>query len=303
MPVPSASVAATAVVPATETPVSLEPTTSTPKPASPEQLDVRRVLAHTRAIELKGRRPEGGAAEHAAANYIVGQLRDLGYQVEVEPFRLPSGLISRNVVARAAGADARVVVLSAHIDSKRSTPGANDNAAGCGILLEIARILAKQPAHATVEFDFFGSEEFTEKPHDHHYGSRYHVAHLTRREREHIAGMVSSDVVGYGSRFVVRTMGIGPSAMSRLLLSEAKRLHVPLSYSRDPGATGWSDHEAYEKAGIPAAWLERLQDPEYHQPGDTTAHLQPAKLRESGQFVLDVVRGLDARELDALYRR
>jgi len=35
-----------------------------------------------------------------------------------------------------------------------------------------------------------------------------------------------------------------------------------------------ADHEPFEKAGIPAVWIERLTDPAYHTAGDTTAHLQ-----------------------------
>ncbi len=273
------------------------------EPRVVQDLDVTRVLAHSRAIERFGRRPEGGDEEHAAADYVIAKLRAMGYEVEVEPFTLPNGRTSRNVIARSKGRDRRAIVVSAHTDTKTSTPGANDDAAGCGILLEMARILAKEPAVATVEFAFFGAEEFSEStPRDHHFGSRYHVARMTADELRGIAGMISVDVVGYGSQFVVRTMRIGPRTMSDLLLDEARRLHVGLSYLRDPGQTGWSDHEPYEKAGVPAAWLERLQDPQYHQPGDTTSHLQPDRLRESGQFVLDVVRRLDSVALDRLSR-
>jgi hypothetical protein len=114
--------------------------------------------------------------------------------------------------------------------------------------------------------------------------------------------MISVDVVGYGSKLHARTMGVGPRAMSDLLLAEGKRLGVKITYLKDPGKTGWSDHEPYEKAGIPAVWLERLQDPQYHKKGDTTDHLQREPLRESGQFVLDVLRGLDKAKLDALRR-
>jgi aminopeptidase YwaD len=222
--------------------------------------------------------------------------------VRVETFPVPGGT-SRNLVVRIPGSDPRVIVMGAHIDSKRGTPGANDDAVGVALLMEYARLLKERPAYATVELVVFGSEEYNDgKPSDHHWGSRYRVKKMTSADIGRTAGMISVDVVGYGAKLHARTMGVGPRTMSDLLLAEAKRLGVRLTYLKDPGKTGWSDHEPYEKAGIPAVWLERLQDPAYHKMSDTTDHLQLESVRESGQFAFDVVRGLDKAKLDALQR-
>jgi hypothetical protein len=285
--------------PATEPTAAPEPVTP-PAPGGPPTLDVDAVLAHSKAIEDFGVRPLGSAAEKAAADYVASELAALGYEVDVETFKVPGGT-SRNVIARAAGSDKRVIVLGGHLDSKKSTPGANDDAAGCGILLDIARVVANRRPTASVEFVFFGSEEYNDgAPKDHHRGSRYRVSRMTKAQRANTAGMISVDVVGYGPRLHVRTMQKGNKLMSDLLLARAHTLKVPLTYLKDPGPTGWSDHEPYEKAWIPSAWLERLQDPQYHKMGDTTAHLQREPLRQSGQFVLDVVYGLDKPTLDRL---
>lgn len=115
--------------------------------------------------------------------------------------------------------------------------------------------------------------------------------------------MVSLDVVGYGPHLYTRTMGIGPMTMSDYLLRTASRIGVKLSYSKDPGPTGWSDHEPFEKAGIPAVWLERLQDPQYHKAGDTTDHLQPSALKESGRLILAAVRGLTPSQVRRIAER
>jgi hypothetical protein len=294
--------------PATEEPPLVE-TPSDPEPeAAPvvvglvpaPRVDLTRILADSRAIEAFGPRPVGSPAERKAADYVERRLRDMGYEPVVEEFPVPGGT-SRNVIARVKGADPRALVLGAHLDSKKGTPGANDDAVGCAILLEAARLLALRPAFPAVELVFFGSEEYNDgKPKDHHRGSRFRVKQMSSQERAGTAGMISVDVIGYGAKFHVRTMGVGPRSMSDFLLAEADRLDVPLTYLKDPGPTGWSDHEPYEKAGIPAAWLERLQDPAYHKMSDTTAHLQREKVRESAQFTLDVVYDMGAGEIAML---
>jgi Zn-dependent M28 family amino/carboxypeptidase len=227
----------------------------------------------------------------------------MGYKVTVQKFDVPGG-VSRNLVARAVGNDRRVVVISGHLDTRSTTPGANDDAAGCAIVLEIARILAREQPRVSVEFTFFGAEEYNDGAHrDHHRGSRYRVAHLTKAQRANIIGMISLDVVGYGTRLYARTMGVGPRSMSDYLLRIAAKTGVGLKYSKDPGPTGWSDHEPYEKAGIPAVWLERLQDPQYHRMGDTAGHLRSSALSEAGKLVLHALGGLAPAEVRRIARR
>jgi len=281
-------------------PVSVEPTEEPLPPPGEEPLDLQRVLTDTEDILAYGVRPVGSSAERKATEHMARRLREMGYAVRVEQFPVPGGT-SRNLVVRSAGKDSRTIALGAHIDSKRTTPGANDDASGCAILLEVARQLAAKPSYASVDLIFFGGEEYNDgSPRDHHRGSRFRVKQMSSAERKRTVGMISVDVVAYGSKLHARTMGVGPRTMSDLLLKEGKRLGVKITYLKDPGKTGWSDHEPYEKAGIPAVWLERLQDPAYHKKGDTTDHLQREPLRESGQFVLDVLRGLDEAKLDAL---
>jgi hypothetical protein len=280
--------------------VPSDPETPTPGPKPRAAFSVSRVRADSQAIEDFGPRPVGSAAEKRAADYVAGRLRDMGYEVAIEKFPVPGGT-SRNVTARIAGDDPRVLVLGAHLDSKSTTPGGNDDAVGCAIVLEMARTFAKERPPVSIEFTLFGSEEYNDgTPRDHHRGSRYHVRHMTKAQRARTVGMISIDVVGYGGRLYTRTMKIGPMTMSDYLLRRAKALGIGLTYNKDPGPTGWSDHEPYEKAGIPAVWLERLQDPQYHKMGDTTAHLQTSALKIAGRLILDAVRSMDAAEIAAL---
>jgi len=273
--------------------------TPQPKPT----FRVERALRDTRRLAAFGVRLGGSPAERRGAVYIAGRLRATGARIEIRIFRLPNGKTSRNVVGKFAGDTKQVIILGAHMDSKPPSPGANDNASGCAVLLEIARCLGRVPAHPTVKVIFFGTEEMIDQNEDHHhYGSRYYVRTMRARERANVAGMVSVDMVGYGSHFVVRTMGRGPQSMRRLLQRQAGRRGVRMSYMRDYGQWGWSDHEAFELAGIPAAWIEWRDDPVYHTASDTPGHIVAGRVRTAGQFLLDVLYDLDDSGLRRLAR-
>jgi Zn-dependent M28 family amino/carboxypeptidase len=248
-----------------------------------------------------GSRPGGSDAERQAAEYVAQRLTELGYSPRTVTFRLPNGKTSRNVIVTAPGASSkRQVILGGHFDTKPPSPGANDNASGCGVMLEIARLLRNQPAAPEVRFVFYGTEEFlTDAPGDnHHLGSRHDARSLTRSQRDNVAAMISVDMVGYGSRFTIRTMQRGPRSLSDALLAQARRDSVPLVFDKDRGRTGWSDHEPYELLGMPSAWLQWQTDPTYHKVGDNAAHMQRRPFAVTGEFLMDFLRGLDDRSLE-----
>ncbi len=82
--------------------------------------------------------------------------------------RLPAGGRVVNVVATLRGSEPeRTIVMSAHYDSRASrgedskidAPGANDDASGCAVVLEAARILATESVRQNVVFLFTAAEE------------------------------------------------------------------------------------------------------------------------------------------------
>ena len=302
---PSPTKKATATDEASLTSPSTPPPTPepTPTPTAKPRFVVSRALGDLRALTHLGVRSGGSGAEKAGAALIARRLRAAGASTEIRTFKLSNGKTSRNVVARFPGATRKTIVLGAHMDSKAPSPGANDNASGCAALLEIARCLGKQRAFPTVEIVCFGTEEMIDaNPDHHHYGSRHHVKAMSAGARKNAAGMISLDMIGYGPSFVVRSMGTGPQSMVKLLLRQAKTRGLHPSYLRDPSSVGWSDHEAFERAGIPAAWIEWRDDPVYHTTADTSSHVVAAKLRSAGQLVLGVLYGMDAGELERLGR-
>ena len=68
---------------------------------------------------------------------------------------------SYNVVATIPGTDpdAGIVYMGGHIDSVVDSVGADDNAVGCAIIVEMARVLSQTPHKRTLRFIAFGTEE------------------------------------------------------------------------------------------------------------------------------------------------
>jgi Zn-dependent M28 family amino/carboxypeptidase len=262
-------------------------------------------IRYAAAIASLGPRVGGSRAESRAADYIAAQLRDYGYEVTFDTFKLPSGKTSRNVIAVAPGADSsRRVIIGGHMDSKSGSPGANDNASGCGVLLELARISASTTPPVSVEYIWWGTEEYVDIKRDaHHVGSRHHAKSLSKAQRKAIAGVMVIDMIGVGKTFHVRTMNRGPQTLRRQLIADAKRQGLKMTFLKDLGRTGWSDHEMYERLGMPVGWIEWQSDPNYHTKRDTADKLDSKRVKTTGRFVLGWLYSLDAARIQALDKR
>jgi aminopeptidase YwaD len=259
-------------------------------------------MAHVKKLAVEiGVRHAGTAAEFAADDYAASYLEELGYAVKITDVPVPSGLTSHNVIAVKQGSSPLTLVVGAHIDSWGPSPGGNDNASGSGTVLELARDLKDAALIPTVIFVLFGNEEMIDDDSDHHhYGSRTYVAQLSAEDRADLVGMVSLDMVAYGSKFTVRTMGKGPQELRALCRAYAKAAGTALTYEKDPSPFGWSDHEPFELAGFPAVWLEWRVDGYHHTAGDTYAHVRQSRLQATGDFVLGLLLSLDEGDLQAL---
>lgn len=101
----------------------------------------------------------------------------------------------RNIWVDLPGADApeKVLLLGAHLDAVRGSPGADDDGTGVAAILELARVLKDQPRAQTLRLMLFNLEEVGL------VGSRQYVAAGLDREKETIVGMASLDMLGYFS--------------------------------------------------------------------------------------------------------
>jgi aminopeptidase YwaD len=133
----------------------------------------------------------------------------------------------------------------------------------------------------TLRFVLFGAEEIGL------FGSRYYVQHLPEAERRAILGDINLDMVGVGDawRFggtddlVQRALGAATDLGLRGL-----PLHGPMGSA--------SDHSSFLEAGIPALFLYRTEDPNYHTANDRAELVDPDALTQAGAIALKVLDSL-----------
>jgi hypothetical protein len=75
-----------------------------------------------------------------------------------------------------------------------------------------------------------------------------------------------------------------------------------MPFLADKGRYGWSDHEPFERASIPAAWLEWRNDTTCHTRRDVPSHINPARLATSGTFISTWITQMSATDLTYLRR-
>ncbi len=274
---------------------STAPTSTTAHPpAPPAVFRAARAMRTVRHLAgVIGPRHATSPAYVEAAAWSAGRLRELGYAVETQRVRVPAGNswgvdvsagTSQNIVAATADFSpaAPYLIVGAHLDTVPVAPGAEDNASGVSVVLELARLAARDGAgtRLPVVFVLFGAEE-PRGPgdDDHHYGSRAYVASMSGVERRNLVGMVALDRVGVGTVVPICTGGVSPLTVQRQLLSAAAADDVATSTCTDNQS---SDHWSFEKAGFSVARIGSTPYAGYHSAGDVPAVVSPAQLRRSG---------------------
>jgi Zn-dependent M28 family amino/carboxypeptidase len=256
-------------------------------------------INHTRFLSVGiGTRVEGTDKEKRAAEYIAAELQKAGYAVRTQQVPVPNGTVSQNIIATKEGFSARRLVIGAHYDAKGDSPGANDNASGVGVLLELARAARVQGLTPTIDFIAFGAEErIDENPDHHHYGSRHYVSSLSAAERDQVVGMITIDMVGAGSTFSVGSLEYAPRVVAERIIAVAERSGIETAYFK---SAELSDHEPFEKAGVPSAWVQWKPYPYTHSPDDSFDKLDPSRMETAGRVLLDFLRDLDSKALRSL---
>jgi aminopeptidase YwaD len=190
-----------------------------------------------------------------------------------------------NVVADkpARNPAAQSVVFGAHLDSVPAGPGANDNGSGSAMVLELAQVLATRDEPFALHFVLFGAEELGL------FGSHNYVERLTDAERANTRAMINLDMVGVGDTW---RFGGTDDLVQRALgtTSDMGERALPL---RGP-QSGASDHASFLAAGMPALFIYRVEDPNYHQAGDRAELVDANALAQAGSIALDVLGSLAA---------
>jgi len=169
------------------------------------------IRCHIRALEGVRHPLVAPEALEQAADYIAESLRSLDYDVADHCFP-DNGRLFRNVIATKRGdhiPHERVVVV-AHYDTVAGSPGADDNASGVAVMLEIARLLARFNFKRTLHFIAFNLEENEHEgdPGSGTRGSRA-LAAYARENNWNIAGVIVLESVGYAGESVVQSIPAG----------------------------------------------------------------------------------------------
>jgi carboxypeptidase Q len=216
----------------------------------------------------------------------------------------PEGRTAYNVIAEIPGTDKadEVVMLGGHLDSWHSGTGATDNAIGCAVTMEAARILmaigAKPRRTVRValwsgeEQGLFGSQAYVRE----HFG----MVEEPKPEHAKFAGYINIDT-GTGR---ARAMTVfGPPEAGAILretlapLSDLGILGATTTRSRQRGGT---DSTSFNEAGLPG--INVLQDPiEYqsytwHTNLDTYERIVEDDVKKSAIAIAAAVYHLATRE-------
>ncbi len=275
-----------------------------PPLSAPERETEARLRRHVQAIGAREHNLANPQALEAAARYLEIELGALGYTPSAQRFKVGEAEVRNIEVELPGGAlAAEIIAIGAHYDSVFGSPGANDNASGVGVLLELARLLRGASIERSLRFVLFVNEEppyFKSEA----MGSLRYVRRA-RERGEKIAAMISLETLGYysdaaGSQrypfplglfypsqgdFVAFVSDLGSRALLHSAIAAFRRhatfpsegVAAPASI---PGID-WSDHWSFSQAGYPAIMLTDTalyRYPHYHSASDTPDKLDYERL-------------------------
>jgi hypothetical protein len=142
---------------ATDSPTTEPPSNEPPTTEPPDQrvtFDNERAMRTVRTLSLRvGPREATSDAFARSANWVEFRLNKYGYNVSRQRFKVPAGNswgidvpagTSANVIADPLGfhPSRPHIIIGAHLDTVPQAPGAEDNASGISVMLELARMAA-----------------------------------------------------------------------------------------------------------------------------------------------------------------
>jgi hypothetical protein len=129
-----------------------------------DRLELEHFKAHIKGLTQFGDRMQGTQRNRDAIDWIEKQLRSFGYSnVERLRFQSASGPLE-DIYATRIGTTTpgEMYIVSAHMDGRGGGEAADDDASGCAVVLELARVLAMSDVRTnrSVRFVFWNNEEF-----------------------------------------------------------------------------------------------------------------------------------------------
>ncbi len=265
-------------------------------------IERERLEKHVRTLaspDFQGRRGEGA---RKAAAYVLDEFRSAGLRplfgdsyIQEVPGPDGEGVRGRNLGVRLEGSDPKLreewVILAAHYDhlgvhEGQVYRGADDNASGVAMLLEVARAMAKAPTppRRSVMFVSFDLEE------DGLVGSRFFVDHPPV-PLEKVVLNLTADMIGRSLRGVCDThvfvLGSESAPKTREWVTAAAPIgpwRVSLLGS-DLLVVPRSDYGPFKARKVPYLFFSTGEDPTYHTPADVPETIDYPKLQAISQMI------------------
>ncbi|KAB8330666.1 M28 family peptidase [Scytonema tolypothrichoides VB-61278] len=245
--------------------------------------------------------------------YIRQQFAQWG-SVEIHTFRVGSKTCQNLILnlpsqPESEKRDLPPILIGAHYDAVPGTPGADDNATGIAVLLELARMFASVPTKYPLQLVAFDMEEYGL------LGSTEYAAYL-KQEQQPLRLMISLEMLGYcdptpGSQSYpsplkyfypncgdfIALIGNWRTIRDLICISRSiRKVGVPSQWLPVPNRglivrqTRQSDHAPFWDAGYPAIMVTDtafMRNPNYHKPSDTIDTLDL-------DFLTGVCQGLES---------
>lgn len=273
------------------------------------EIDVKKLKEYINFLagpERRGRLP-GSNEDRAVRGYLIQKLKEFGLETYEQEFIISESEVDKNrlkavvsfpvrtgnVFALKRGDLDEFLVLSAHhdhhgVDSHGNIYcGADDNASGVAVLLELARNLSNHRLKKGLIVLFPGAEEWGLK------GSRYFVKNLPVRI-DQISSVINIDSIGRGERTLYI---IGSSFYPELSLFIKRHLNnSDLKEGKDIDRHAFregSDHYSFFEAGIPCIDIFSSDYRMLDRPGDEPSRIDYDKIRDIGRIlyrgILDIL--------------
>ena len=197
---------------------------------------------------------------------------------------------SQNVIGCVQGTQFpdSIILLSAHYDhlgmmgENTYFPGANDNASGVAMLLDMANYYAKNPPKKSIIFIAFGAEELGL------VGSKYFVNHPTV-PLHNINFVFNMDLMGTGSEGGMIVNGkVFEQHFNKLDSINQKESYLPMLKKRGKAAN--SDHYWFSENGIPSFFIYLMGGiSAYHDVDDVAKTLPLTKYEASFRLICNFI--------------
>lgn len=270
---------------------------------------------------LEGRQT-GTKGEIAAANYIANRLKGLGIQPKgtdayfqrfsFKPKTNPhqkvnytikegdSVITGTNVIGFLDNKAQNTIVIGAHYDhlgygaegslyrgEKAIHNGADDNASGVAVMLNLAEKLKEKNRQNNYLFIAFSGEEMGL------LGSNYFVKNATIDTKK-INYMVNMDMVGrLKADSTLAVYGVGTSPILKQTL---KAHNNSFKLIQKESGIGPSDHTSFYNVDIPVLHFFTGQHEDYHKPSDDFEKLNYMGMQSISNYIFVVISDLDNNE-------